>query len=153
MHVDLRRISLAMAEPAVCAGFPAATRRAATPYRLMLAHLARGAYASPVQGEAAPGAPGAGSPQPHEGPAAGMGQGRPAMGAPGSPATPACGAASGMPAFPYSATPAGDHPSKALSLGPCTVQVRQAPAGYCMSSDASHASRRSSLLGFGCGAY
>ena len=145
--------SLATAELAARAGCPAATQRAATPYRLMLAHLARGAYASPVQGEAAPGAPGPGSLPPHKGPAACPGQGDPATGAPGSPATPACGGAGGVPAFPYSATPAGDHPSKALSPGAFGMPVRQALAGYRLSSGGLRCIQTCTLLGRRCGAY
>ena len=86
------------------AAAPAAARRAATPYRLMLAHLARGAYASPVQAEGE--APGL------------LAQGFPAAearkGTPRSPATPAWAGAGGAPAFPYTVTPAGTHPGGAI---------------------------------------
>ena len=100
------------------AGFPASTRRAATPYRLMLAHLARGAYASPVQaGAAAQGSPPAPDPNPGyaagttpglgAGSDAGGPSGSPAVGGPGSPATPASGVEGAASPFPYTVTPAG----------------------------------------------
>lgn len=98
------------------ASFPAATRRAATPYRLMLAHLARGAYASPVQAEGGtPGLLAQGRPEAKtQGGTAGLlAQGSlSAMaggGSPRSPTTPAW-AGAGAPAFPYTVTPAGAHP-------------------------------------------
>ena len=97
------------------AAFPAAARRAATPYRLMLAHLARGAYASPVQAEeGTPGLLAQGRPE------AKAKAGTPGLlalgsisavaeaGSPRSPTTPAW-AGAGTPAFPYTVTPAGAH--------------------------------------------
>ena len=97
------------------ATFPAAARRAATPYRLMLAHLARGAYASPVQAEGGtPGLLAQGRPEAkakagtfkllEQGPSSAMAEG----GSPRSPTTPAW-AGAGTPAFPYTVTPAGAH--------------------------------------------
>lgn len=100
------------------ATFPAAMRRAATPYRLMLAHLARGAYASPVQAEGGtPGLLAQGRPEAkaEAGTASLLTQGSPAAkaegGKPRSPMTPAWAGAGAPPAFPYTVTPAGAHPS------------------------------------------